>query len=323
MATAVKDKKFDAIFKLYDLFGKYKQIVIVTLENVGSLQTQQVRRELSKQGALLVIGKNTLIRKALTFRIEGIPEGAEYDKFRAAGGIIKELTTLRDEMKGKVGLVFTNLPVFQVKTTVEANKVGAPARIGILAPIDVTVPAGPTGMDPSQISFFHALQISTKIVKGQIEITKDFPVCVAGRKIGSSEVALLQKMNIKPFSYCMSVLCAYDSGSILDSATCSLTPDDILKSFQTGVKNLTALSLQTGIATQLSVPHAISNAFKNLAAIGFSIDYKFKQIANAGTAVQQAPEKKAEAPAKVEKKEEPKKEEPKEEEDFNMGGLFD
>jgi large subunit ribosomal protein LP0 len=40
----------------------------------------------------------------------------------------------------------------------------------------VFVPAGPTGMDPSQISFFHALQISTKINKGQIEITKDYQV---------------------------------------------------------------------------------------------------------------------------------------------------
>ena len=46
-------------------------------------------------------------------------------------------------------------------------------------------------------------------MKGQIEITKDYQVCYKDRKIGSSEVSLLQKMNLKPFFYNMNVLCAY------------------------------------------------------------------------------------------------------------------
>jgi len=178
-------------------------------------------------------------------------------------------------------------------------------------------------MDPSQISFFHALQISTKINKGQIEIAKDYQVCVKGRKIGSSEVALLQKMNIKPFQYGMEVVGAYDNGAILSKEVCAITPDQILGKFQTGVKNLTALSLQTGIASELTVPHSIANAFKNLAAIGLQIDYKFKQIANAQAAAAKssAPAAPAAAPTK---KEEPKKEEKpaEEEEDIDMGDLF-
>jgi len=48
------------------------------------------------------------------------------------------------------------------------NKVPTEARGGALSPIDYAVSAGPTGLDPSQINFFHALNVSTKIVKGQI-----------------------------------------------------------------------------------------------------------------------------------------------------------
>jgi large subunit ribosomal protein LP0 len=70
----------------------------------------------------------------------------------------------------------------------------------------VTVPAGPTGLDPAQISFFHALHITTKIQKGQIEILKDVKVCEKGRIVGNSEAALLAKLNIKPFFYGMDVL---------------------------------------------------------------------------------------------------------------------
>lgn len=35
-------------------------------------------------------------------------------------------------------------------------KVGAPARVGLVAPNDVVAPLGNTGLDPSQTSFFQA-----------------------------------------------------------------------------------------------------------------------------------------------------------------------
>lgn len=37
------------------------------------------------------------------------------------------------------------------------SQVGAPARVGLVAPIDVIVPPGNTGLDPSQTSFFQVL----------------------------------------------------------------------------------------------------------------------------------------------------------------------
>jgi large subunit ribosomal protein LP0 len=98
-------------------------------------------------------------------------------------------------LKEKVALVFSNEPVAELKPTIEANRIAAGAKAGMISDIDFTMQPGPTGMDPSQIGFFHALSISTKIVKGQIEITKDYSVCKVGKKIGNSEVTLLQKMN--------------------------------------------------------------------------------------------------------------------------------
>lgn len=71
-------------------------------------------------------------------------------------------------LKDKIALIFCDAPVFTLKQKIEANKVPTEARVGALSPIDYAVPAGPTGLDPSQINFFHALNISTKIVKGQI-----------------------------------------------------------------------------------------------------------------------------------------------------------
>ena len=41
-------------------------------------------------------------------------------------------------------------------------KVGAPARVGLVAPNDVEVPAGGTGLDPSSTNFFQVRILHTK-----------------------------------------------------------------------------------------------------------------------------------------------------------------
>lgn len=46
----------------------------------------------------------------------------------------------------------------------------APARAGAIAPVDVIVPKQATTLGPEKTSFFQALQITTKITKGCIEI---------------------------------------------------------------------------------------------------------------------------------------------------------
>ena len=57
----------------------------------------------------------------------------------------------------------------------------------MIAPIDVKLPAGATGLDPSQTNFFQTLNIPTKIVKGTIELTTEQTVCQKDKKITASQ----------------------------------------------------------------------------------------------------------------------------------------
>lgn len=101
-------------------------------------------------------------------RVEGIEEDEFKHLEQQFGGKIPELRVLSDLLKDKVAIIFSDASVYELKEKIEANKIPTEARVGALSPIDYAVPAGPTGLDPSQINFFHALNISTKIVKGQI-----------------------------------------------------------------------------------------------------------------------------------------------------------
>lgn len=211
-------------------------------------------------------------------RVEGITE----DEFRPLeqqfGGKIPELAVLTPLIKEKVALIFSDASVHELRMKIEANKVPTEARVGVVSPVDFTCPAGPTGLDPSQINFFHALNISTKIVKGQIEITKDFKVCSKGKKIKASEAALLKKLNLKPFEYGMKIAEVYDDGSILPEAVLNLDPSSLISKFQQGVKNITALSLGAGYPIEATIPLIIGNAFKNIAAFSLESGYALSYL---------------------------------------------
>lgn len=176
-------------------------------------------------------------------------------------------------MKQKVALIFSDASVHELRGKIEANKVPTEARVGVVSPVEFTVPAGATGLDPSQINFFHALNISTKIVKGQIEITKDFKVCTKGKKIKASEAALLKKLNIKPFEYGMAIANVYDEGHILPEAILNLDPSTLLTKFGQGARNIASLSLGAGYPIEATIPIIIGHAFKNIAAISLETGY--------------------------------------------------
>ena len=246
------ERKQEYFARLESMLDTYTKILMINVDNVGSKQMQQVRMALRGKAEILM-GKNTLMRKVLNSYLEKNP-GHPYE-------------SLLPLIKGNIGLVFTLEDLSEIRTIIESNRVPAPARVGAIAPCDVVVPAGPTGCDPGQTSFFQALQISTKIQKGQIEITSDVLLVQKDEKVGNSEAALLQKLDISPFSYGLKITVVYDNGSMFDPAVLDLTEEDLCAKFMAGVANVAAISLEIGLPTLASIPHSLANAFKTLVAI--------------------------------------------------------
>ena len=230
-----------------------------------------------------------------------------------------KLQALLPLVRGNVGLVFAKDDLSGIKKIISENKVSAPAKVGAIAPCDVIVPAGPTGMEPTQTSFLQALNIASKISKGQVDIVADVKIIVTGQKVGSSEATLLQKLSIKPFAYGLSILTVYDEGSIYEAKVLDMSDEDILAKFNAGARNVAAISLATGIPTLASLPHSLRNGFKRVLSIALATDYSFPK-ADAFKNAKAAPAATTAAPAAAAAKPvEEKKKEPEPEEDEDMG----
>merc|ERR1719171_3306097 len=97
-------------------------------------------------------------------------------------------------MRGNLGFIFCIAPMDEVKEIALGNRVVAAAKAGVEAQCDVYIPAGPSGLDPSQTNFFQALNIGTKIIKGQIEITAEVRLVTMGEKVSMGAQVLLSKL---------------------------------------------------------------------------------------------------------------------------------
>jgi large subunit ribosomal protein LP0 len=304
-----KDKVWANVQECCD---KYVKCIFVNVDNVTSKQICVMRKQLRAIDAQMVMGKNTLMRAA-------IKEMMENDE--AAGKPRPHLKIVRDQLVLNTGMIFTNGDLSQIKGILDSQVREAPAKVGVAAPADVTVPAGPTGMDPKQTSFFQALNIQTKIVKGQVEIVNPVKVITAEDKITPGQAALLDKLKIRPFEYKMHIKNVLDNGATYPAAVLSITTDSILESFGQHSQNVAAVSLAIGMPTQASVHHSVLNAFKHLACASFASGFGFKEADKLKAAAGSRPAATSAAPVEA-KKEAKKEEEPEEEVDVDMGDLF-
>lgn len=67
----------------------------------------------------------------------------------------------------------------------------------------------------------------------------------------------------------------FEAGSLYDPKVLDITDADLLSFVKAGISNVTAVSLATGVATLVAVPHLVINGFKNVLAVALETDYSF------------------------------------------------
>lgn len=258
-----RERKQEYFGRMTEMLDNFSKILVVHADHVGSQQFHLIRQSL-RGSAEVLMGKNTLMRKVINNFLKDNEN--------------HPIENLLPYVKGNIGLIFTNEDFADIRKVIDDNRVPAVAKANVMAECDVIVPPGPTGCDPGQTSWFQALNVPTKISKGQIEIVSELKLVTKGVKVSASEAALLQKLNIKPFTYGLVLKQVYDSGKIFSAAVLDITTEDLEQKFITSLRRVAALSLKIGVPTVASVPHSVANGIRRLIAISAASGYSFKQM---------------------------------------------
>lgn len=311
-----REKKVAYFKTLTGYLSNYSQMFVVEADHVGSKLMADIRYKMRGQGDVLM-GKNTMMRKCINLYLEENPN--------SGWGAVLPL------LKGNIGFIFVKEDMAACRKIIIENTVPAPARAGTVANVDVWVPPGPTGCDPSQTSYFQALDVPTKISRGQIEITSKVHAVEKGTRVTPGAADLLQKLGVTPFTFGLVPTHVYDNGSVYDPAVLDLTTEIVEGKFHVGSRNVAAVSLACNYPTLASVPHSLAEGVKFCIAMiaGCESGYSFEKGKDAllflsdpeaAKAAMAAAAAAAGGGGEEEKKEEEEEEE--EEEEVEAGAMF-
>ena len=300
-----KDNKVHVYNKTQEFFKKYKNIVIADVKDISTDKIQKIRHEIISLGETETLcGKTTVIQKAI------------HDmKDAAKGDLPKHLPekALEDFVEAMPGIhllvIFTNKDIAEISNITAKYIIEKQAKPGQISPVEIIIPAGPTGMDSSQIDYFQALKIPTKVMRNQLEITTATKILTVGQKITLSEINLMKKFNIKPYKHQMKIKKLLLNGKLYGEEILKVTNDYMKTKLEQGIKNVLGFSLAAHIPTQASAPHMISNAFRNICALSLGTNVLIDATKNMKDAPKEAPKKEEKPPEE-------------EEEDIDLGGLF-
>ena len=248
----VAEWKKEEVKELIGIINEYDVIGIVDLMNIPAKQLQEMRKNLKKD-AVIRMAKKNLIDLAL--------EDCDADK--------TNIVDLSEHMNGQVALIATEMNPFKLYKILENSKTSAPAKAGAIAPDDIVVPEGDTGL--TNLAFMGELGqvgIPARPQDGKIFIQKETVVVEAGEEVSKQMAATLARLDINPMEVGIDLKAVYEDGFIYTSDLLAIDEEQTLADVQNAFKNAFNLSVNAAIPTSKTTSTIITLAYTRAINVG-------------------------------------------------------
>ena len=260
MSRQIVVQKAAQVEEIKKLLDEYNALGVANLQKVRAAQLQEMKKKLKDVANVRVL-KNTLMRRAI----------ADYKNKPDVG-------KLEPMLNGSNIYLFTNLSPFRLSLLLDKGRVKTTAKAGDVAAMDVTVPAGNTGLPPGPvISQLGAVGLPTRIEGGSVWINKDTMVAKKGDVIDVRLAGVLSKMNIKPVEVGLILKAVYEEGLILTAEQLHIDMDGFKKILIEALSNALNLSLNAGYPTSETIPLLLQLAHRKAYSLALSAGIPTKE----------------------------------------------
>lgn len=238
---------------------EYKALALSNLNKVRASQLMQLRKKFRSEMKFRVV-KNKVVQRAFE-KINDIPRLPEFS----------------NRLEGQCLLLFTNTNPFRLNLIFDKSKIFLPAKGGDIAPTEIIVPAGNTGITPGPVlSEFKEANVQTKIDQGSIWVVKDTRVAKPGDQISQKLASLLSKLDIKPIEAGISVNCALAEGLLFTEEDLKIDLDAYAKEMAKGAFEGLNLAIVCGYLIPETVSPLILQAGQEALNLSVSVGYLTK-----------------------------------------------
>jgi len=255
--TSYPEKKLQLYENLQRLAKSYNVIALSKMTKVRSAQLMSIRKKFRSEIKIITI-KNKVAQRS----------------FEKIFSDVKGLEFLNKELEGQCALMFTNINPFKLNLTFDKNKIFLAAKGGDIAPNELTIPAGNTGINPGPVlSEFKESKVPTKIDQGTIWVSKDTVVAKKGDLISQKLAALLSKLDIKPIEAGIAVNYAISDGLEFKEKDLKIILEDYIHELVKSYQEALALSVEAVYFNKESLPFILLKAKQH--AISLSTESGF------------------------------------------------
>ncbi|WP_435114957.1 50S ribosomal protein L10 [Halolamina sp. C58] len=256
----VPEWKQQEVDELVDFLERYDAVGIVGVTGIPSRQLQSMRRGLHGT-AEVRMSRNTLMTRA----VEEVDEGLEQ---------------LATEIGGEVAFVGTNDNPFGLFKELEASKTPAPIGAGEVAPNDIVIPEGDTGIDPGPfVGELQSVGASARIMEGSIKVTEDSHVLDAGETVSEDLANVLAEMGIEPKEVGLDLRAVYADGVLFEPEELELDVDEYREDIQAAAAAARNLSVNAAYPTAQNAGTLLAKAAGEAKSVGLEATIVNEELA--------------------------------------------
>ena len=245
----IPEWKREEVDELVEFIDSYASVGIVGVAGIPSRQLQAMRRELHGS-ADVRMSRNTLTTRAL----EEVDDGVE---------------ALTEYVSGQVALVGTNDNPFGLFKQLEASKTPAPINEGEVAPNDIVIPEGDTGVDPGPfVGELQTVGASARIMDGSIKVTEDSTVLEEGEVVDNDLANVLVELGIEPKEVGLDLRAVYSEGVLFEPDELEIDVDEYRADVQSAAAAARNLSVNAAYPTAATAGTLLAKASGEAKSVG-------------------------------------------------------
>ncbi|PSP54369.1 50S ribosomal protein L10 [Halobacteriales archaeon QS_1_67_19] len=249
--------KREEVDELIDIIEGYSSVGIVNVAGIPSRQLQTMRRNLHGS-AQLRISRNTLLVRAL----------------EEAG-----LGDLTQYVSGEVGLIGTNDNPFGLYKQLEASKSPAPIGAGEVAPNDIVIPEGDTGVDPGPfVGELQGIGASARIMEGSIQVTEDSLVVEEGEEVSQDVANVLSELGMEPKEVGLDLQGVYSDGVLFEADELAIDVEEYRADVEAAAARARNLSVNAVFPTARTTPTLIQKAEGEAKSLGLQAEIESPDV---------------------------------------------
>ncbi|WP_256402176.1 50S ribosomal protein L10 [Halorubrum salinum] len=241
--------KQDEVDELVEFIDSFNSVGIVGVAGIPSRQLQAMRRELHGS-ADVRMSRNTLTVRALEEVNDGVEDLTQY-------------------VSGQVALIGTNDNPFGLFKQLEASKTPAPINAGEVAPNDVVIPEGDTGVDPGPfVGELQTIGAAARIQDGSIMVTEDSKVLEEGEVVDDDLANVLTELGIEPKEVGLDLKGVYSEGVLFEPDELEIDVDEYEADIQAAAAAARNLSVNAAYPTAATAGTLLAKASGEAKSVG-------------------------------------------------------